>query len=101
MADNCQWYLQLLSTVHFHFNCNLLTLLMLGLKAFLGILMKLLLLILLRNQFHQNLHLLPSVIKRGILQIRILVAGKDKETGRRTGERPMQERGSLHFSSSI
>lgn len=93
MADNCQWYFQI--------NYNLLTLLMIGLKASLGILMKLLLLILLRNQFHQNLYLLPSVIKRGILQIRILVAGKDKETGRRTGERPMQEKGSLHFSSLI
>lgn len=80
---------------------KLIILLMIGLRESLGILMKLLLPMLLRNQFHPSLHLLLSVTKRGILLIRILVAGKDKETGRRTGGKPMLERGNLRCLLSV
>jgi hypothetical protein len=36
-------------------------------------------------------------IKKVVQQIRTVVAGKVRGNGRRTGEKPMQGKGSLHF----
>lgn len=61
--------------------------------------MKLLLLMSLRNRLPQSLHLLLLVIKKRILQIRIVGAGKVKGTGKRSGGKPMLEKDNLLFSS--
>lgn len=63
--------------------------------------MKLSLLMLLRNLFLPSLCLLLLVTKWEIVKRRKLVAGKDKDNGNRTGEKPTRGKGSLHFLSSI
>lgn len=65
-----------------------------GLKGSLGTLMKLSLLMLLRNRLPQN-PLSVWAAQKVVPQIRIVIAGKVKVIGRRIGEKPMQERGSL------
>lgn len=63
--------------------------------------MKLSLLMLLRNLPPPSPHLMTSATRKAVPPIRIAVAGKVKGIGRRTGEKPMQEKGSLRFLSSI
>jgi hypothetical protein len=71
------------------------------LREFPGILMKLSLLMLLRNHLPPSPHLMIMATRKVVPPIRTVVAGKDKGIGRRTGGKPMQEKGSLHFLSSI
>lgn len=63
--------------------------------------MKLSLLMLLRNRLPPSPHLMTLDTRKVVPPRRIAVAGKVRENGRRTGEKPMQEKGSLHFLSSI
>lgn len=72
----------------------------LGLRGSRGTQMKLSLLMLPRNNLPRSPHLMIWAIRKVVQQIRTLEAGKDKEIGRRTGGRPMPEKGSLHFMSS-
>lgn len=63
--------------------------------------MKLLSLMLLRNHLPPSPHLMTLALRKVVPPIRTVGAGKVKEIGRRTGEKPMQEKGSLHFLLSI
>ena len=63
--------------------------------------MKLSLLMLLRNHLPPSPHLMILATRKVAPPIRTAVAGKDKGIGRRTGGKPMQEKGSLQFLSSI
>ncbi len=63
--------------------------------------MKLSLRMLLRNHPPPSPPLMTSATRKVVPLIRITVAGKVKGIGRRTGENPMQEKGSLRFLSSI
>jgi hypothetical protein len=68
-----------------------------GLRAFHGIQMKLLLLMLLRNPILPNLHLMLLAIKKRVVQIRTVAAGRVKVTGKGTGENRMLGKGSRPF----
>lgn len=72
-----------------------------GLRESLGTMMKLSLLMWQRNHLPPSLHLVVWAIRKVVALIRTWEAGKDKGTGRRTGAKPMLEKGSLHFLSSI
>jgi hypothetical protein len=63
--------------------------------------MKLSLLMLLRKHPPPSPRLMTSATRKVVPPIRITVAGKVKGIGRRNGEKPMQEKGSLRFLSSI
>ena len=63
--------------------------------------MKLSLLMLLRNHLPPSPRLMILATRKVVPLIRTAVAGKDKGIGRRNGGKPMQEKGSLHFLSSI
>jgi hypothetical protein len=68
-----------------------------GLRGSHGTQTKLLLLMLPRRPHHPSLHLMIRAIKKVVQQIRTVVAGKVRGNGRRTGEKPMQGKGSQHF----
>lgn len=70
-----------------------------GLREYHGTVMKLLLLMLLRSRLPRSPHLLLLVIRKIILQIRNVGAGKVKGTGKRSGGKPMLEKDNLLFSS--
>lgn len=63
--------------------------------------MKLSLLMLPRNRVLPSLHLVTLATRKVVPLRRIAVAGKVRENGKRTGVKPMQEKGSLHFMSSL
>lgn len=72
-----------------------------GLRAYLGTVMRLSLLMWRRNRFPLNQHLVVQVTRKETLQIRIVTAGKLKVIGRKIGGKPTQEKDSLHSLLSI
>lgn len=69
-----------------------------GSREFPGILMKLLLLMLPRSLFLQNRHLHVLAARKGIVQIKIVIAGKVKGIGKRVGAKHMRGKHYLSFS---